>query len=386
MAEKRRRILLVTRNMPPLIGGMERLNWHMAQELSGFDDVRVVAPEGSAHLAPAGVQTMEVPLRPLWKFLALASWRSLREARSWRPDAVLAGSGLTALPALAAARAVGARAAVYVHGLDLTVPHAVYQRLWLPAIRRMDGVIANSRATVQLAEQAGVDAARIGIVHPGVQLPEQLPDAAAVARFRAEHGLGDRTLLLSVGRLSARKGLREFVSYALPRIAAARPDVMLVVIGNTPGDALHAQAQTPESILEEARSVGLEENVRFLGPITDYRLLGVAYRAAAVHVFPVREIPGDPEGFGMVAVEAAAHGLPTVAFSTGGVVDAVENGASGCLIDSNDYAAFAGAVVATFAHRDNLHASCIEFASRFAWPEFGARLRRQLWHRVAYGQ
>lgn len=45
-----------------------------------------------------------------------------------------------------------------------------------------------------------------------------------------------------------------------------------------------------------------------------------------------------PENFGMVAIEAAAHGLPTVAFATGGIVDAVKDGVSGYLVESNNYA------------------------------------------------
>src|SRR3546814_16851853 len=64
----------------------------------------------------------------------------------------------------------------------------------------------------------------------------------------------------------------------------------------------------------------------FLGTITVDALLSVVYKAASAHIFPVREIPGDPEGFGMVAVEAAAHGVPTIAFATGGIVDAVAEG------------------------------------------------------------
>lgn len=45
------RILLITRNLPPLVGGMERLNWHMADELAKRAEVRVVGPVGSAALA-----------------------------------------------------------------------------------------------------------------------------------------------------------------------------------------------------------------------------------------------------------------------------------------------------------------------------------------------
>src|SRR5574337_1276132 len=90
------RILLVTRNLPPLVGGMERLNWHMADELSKTADVRVIGPTGSAAMAPAGVAVREARLQPLWKFLLQAGALARREARTWKPDIVLAGSGLTA--------------------------------------------------------------------------------------------------------------------------------------------------------------------------------------------------------------------------------------------------------------------------------------------------
>lgn len=384
---RRPRILLVTRNLPPLVGGMERLNWHMADELAKHADVRVIGPAGSAALSPTGVSVDEVPLKPLWKFLLHAPWRAWRVARAWRPDVVLAGSGLTAPAAWFAARMSGARTAAYVHGLDLAVPHPVYRALWWPALRRMDRVIANSRATAVLARAVGVQPDRIGIVPPGVDLPVEpaTTDAArgttngsVVADFRERHQLGHRPLLLSVGRLSTRKGLREFVTLALPGIVKAHPDALLLVVGDAPKDALHAKAQTPDSIRLAAEQAGVERHLRFLGTITDYRELGAIYRAADVHVFPVRELAGDPEGFGMVAVEAAAHGLPTVAFATGGVVDAVAAGESGYLVASDDYDAFVVAVRHVLADHLISRDSCKRYAAKFAWPWFGDGIRKQL--------
>lgn len=370
------RILIVTRNLPPLWGGMERLNWHVADELARRAEVRVVGPAGAAAHAPPGVRLHEVPLKPLARFLLGAQWRALRLARAWKPQLVLAGSGLTAPLALLAARACGAKAAAYVHGLDVTVPHLVYRRAWLPALRRMDRVVANSGATARLAALAGVSPDRIGIVHPGVSLAMGGREHAVAERFRAEHSLGMGPLLLSVGRLTQRKGLREFVTEALPIIATARPDVRLVVVGDAPTDALHAHPQTPQSIGAAAEAAGVGRNVRFLGVITDPNRLAACYRAADVHVFPVRDIPDDPEGFGMVAVEAASHGLPTVAFAVGGVADAVADGTSGALVASGDYAAFAGTVlrllaVPIAADRVRSH------AERFSWPRFGNALEAQ---------
>ena len=45
-AAKRARILHITRNLPPLVGGMERLNWHIADELSRRAQVQVIGPQG----------------------------------------------------------------------------------------------------------------------------------------------------------------------------------------------------------------------------------------------------------------------------------------------------------------------------------------------------
>ncbi|HEX7339334.1 MAG TPA: glycosyltransferase family 4 protein, partial [Rhodanobacteraceae bacterium] len=377
-----------TRNLPPLVGGMERLNWHLAAELSKTAEVRVIGPAGGAALAPAGVSVREVPLRPLWKFLLCAWHTARREARRWRPDVVLAGSGLTAPLARAAARVCGARSAVYAHGLDIAVQHPVYRAIWLPAIRAMDVVIANSHATAGLCRGVGVADERLTIVHPGVDLPptpvtgtmEAATHGADIAanNIRQHLGLDQCRILLSVGRLSTRKGLREFVTHSLPRVVATCPDVMLVVVGDAPAQALHATAQTPDSIRAAAAEVGVGDHLKFLGIITDYAKLGAIYRAADVHVFPVREIPGDPEGFGMVAVEAAAHGLPTVAFATGGVVDAVAEGQSGHLVKTGDYAAFAQAVTVTLADEQTWAPRCEAFAARFAWSAFGEQTRAAL--------
>lgn len=346
----------------------------MAEELARSHEVVLVAPRGAAAHAPGAVTVVEVPLRPLGRFVGSAQWHALRIARAWRPQVVLAGSGLTAPLSWLAARSCGARAFAYVHGLDLTVPRKAYRMLWLPGLRRLDRVIANSHATATLARGIGIPGSRIDVVHPGVSLPAL--DSQARQRFRAEHGLGDAPVLLSVGRLTQRKGLREFVTEVLPRVAARFPQVRLVVVGDAPAHSLFARAQSPQSIQAAADSAGVGACLRFLGTCFG-RELADAYAGADVHVFPVRQIPDDPEGFGMVAVESAAHGLPTVAYATGGVVDSVREGVSGALVEPGDAAGFAAAVDSLLCR--SLPAARIRaFAEEFAWERFGQRLRMVL--------
>lgn len=374
------RILLITRNLPPLLGGMERLNWHLIDELARSDDVHVIGPREAASQIPPAATFYSVPLRPTWKFLLRAAASTVRIVRTLRPKAVLAGSGLTAPLAWLAARLCGARAVTYIHGLDITTRHPIYRAIWLPAIRRMDAVICNSHSTQKFALAAGVPKERLALVYPGAKtpIPERPPED--IDRFRKLYEVDDNPVIISVGRLTERKGLREFVLNGLPSILKKSPRATLLVVGDAPKDALHAHshAQSPESILEAARSVGVESAVRFVGAITDHDLLCTAYQAADVHVFPVRSIPGDTEGFGMVAIEAATNGLPTVAFATGGVVDAVADGTSGYLAPPHDYERLADNVIRALDSRDLLRLSCREHGQKFSWERFGAEVRHVL--------
>jgi phosphatidylinositol alpha-1,6-mannosyltransferase len=371
------RVVLITRNLPPERGGMQRLNWHMALELTKKFEVAVVGPQGCKSFL-VGCTVREITGKPLWRFFLGALSGGLATAWRFRPDVVLAGSGLTAPFAWLAAKAVGARMVVYVHGLDLIADYFFYRWFWRPFIRRADLCIANSRNTAELAARIGVPKSRIEIVHPGVDIPA--PENRAANDFRARFALGDRPLLLSVGRLIARKGLLEFVENSLPQVVARFPNACLVVLGDETPDLLHGSSMgLGERIRQRADALGVGANLRFIGAQDDATLAS-AYRAADVHVFPVREVRDDIEGFGMVAVEAAAHGLPTVAFAVGGVPDAVEDGVSGFLVPADDYARLSESIVGLLGrpHESGLRHTAREFAEQFRWDNFGAQIRSNM--------
>ncbi|MHB9022007.1 MAG: glycosyltransferase family 4 protein [Halothiobacillus sp.] len=368
------RILVITKNLPPTMGGMERLHWHVINELSRRNDVHVIGPINARSYMPRAVAITGVPLKPLPLFLFCTKIATIFHSIIFQPDIVIAGSGLTAPFAWLAARITGARCVVLLHGLDVNPPSRVFRWFWRPFFKHFDRVIAISRYTRELALSVGVTDSKIKIVHPGVDIPTL--DETARGRFRSKYNLGDGPILISVGRLAARKGVWEFVTEVLPIIAAKQPNVVLAIIGDTPTQALHAELQSPVSIQAAADAVGVGSRIRFIGKISDKELLD-AYQAADIHVFPIRYIPNDPEGFGMVAIEAAAAGSPTVAYAIGGVVDAISEGVSGYLVPPGDVAAFADAVL-NLIEQPLPFDGIRDFAKGFSWSKFGERFENSL--------
>lgn len=365
--------LLITKNFLPTLGGMERMNTQIAWQLARSFELALIAPEGSTPHAPPDGDTREVPLRPLWRFF-LEATRATLHYRTAPPDMIIAGSGLTAPMAWLLGRLTGKPTAVFVYGLDLTTPHPIYRLIWLWCLRRIDTVLAISAPTARLAEAVGISSHKLRIINPGVTLPSL--DPLARERFRERLQLGDTPLLLSVGRLTRRKGLLRFVRDIMPEILITHPDTQLIVIGEEPKHALYSQVQRQEEIESVATSLGIADHIRFLGAVTEQEL-AEAYQAADVHIFPGEEVPNDPEGFGLVAVEAAAHGLQTVAFATGGVIEAVRSEMSGLLIPPDQTRAFSSAVcrlLTTPMPQHNIRA----FAESLSWDAFGDRLRDTL--------
>lgn len=363
-------VLLITRNFPPVVGGIEKLNQRMFEGLSQHFTAVLIAPKGVKQFVPPNAKVYESPSLSLPVFFLYALVTSIYLAIKLKPRVVLAGSGLTAPFAYIASRFTRGKSIVYLHGLDLIADSAIYQGIWLPFIRRCDAVIANSTNTKQLAIEKGVQEHRISIVFPGTDIPELNSENAK--RFREKYEFGEYPILLSVGRITERKGLLPFIQNAFPQIRENFPSVKLVIIGSEP---VHALKQDKQNITAEIKNYlqknNLTDAVIFLGRCDDETLIA-AYQAANVHVFPVLASNSDVEGFGMVAIEAAANGLQTVAFDVGGVADAVNSGETGCLVSAADYIGMSMAVIRVLEPTDsnqNIN-QCRDFAKQRSWSVF----------------
>jgi phosphatidylinositol alpha-1,6-mannosyltransferase len=284
---------------------------------------------------------------------------------------VIGGSGLTAPLLLVLKTLIRCRTLILVHGLDIIVDHWLYQRLFIPALCRTDRVVTNSRNTGRLAMEKGVPKARITIIHPGTHIAE-MANEERKQEFLHRYQIPFPRYMLFAGRMTRRKGLSPFIRRSLPDILKAFPDSGLVVVGDNPNDSLNKQGEQQE-VKAAIQDTKLTDKVMFLGQVDD-RDLETAYACAAVHVFPLIEVPGDVEGFGMVAIGAAACGTPTVAFSTGGVADAIST-ESGILIEPGRYNIFANAVINTLHGESLSKQQCICHAQRFIWNIYNQKIK-----------
>jgi len=186
--------------------------------------------------------------------------------------------------------------------------------------------IAVSRAEVTQFRTAGIEAEGIDLVHNGLDLAEfeDLPERGA---FRSARGLGDRPLVLYLGKLTPRKGVDHLVE-AVARLR--NQDAVLVVAGNDMG------VRGP--LERRVEALGLQSRVKFLGLVTGPERLG-ALADADVLVYPsTREI------FGLVPFEGLLCGTPAVVTDDCGCGELVSDARAGELVRYGDPTALARAL------------------------------------------
>jgi len=365
------RLTIVTRNFPPLQGGMERLNEQIFKILSKQYQCQLFGPAGCEEYVAKGVATGS-RISPTPLFLLLSFVRAfISHLKNKPPRVVIGGSGLVAPVVVTLSKIFGSRSVLMIHGLDIIVESRLYQLVFLPFIRHADLIVSNSENTKNLAIARGVNSHRIVVIPPGVEIPEL---SNKESEIQDNPKITDAKILLSVGRLIPRKGLSEFIRQGLPSLINHDPDVELWIAGTEAKSALNKNRFSVQAQIEQAiEETGLQDNIKLLGRVEDSELSAL-YRAADVFVFPLIETAGDVEGFGMVAIEAAIHGTPTVAFDCGGVRDAIEHGESGYLVKPGEYEEFMDAIKRAPHELDSKVMT--DFAASFSWHRYGPKLCR----------
>ena len=200
-----------------------------------------------------------------------------------------------------------------LHGTDITIvgqDHS-FHAITKFSIEKSDRITAVSAFLKEETIRA------FGCVSCDVQVIHNFVDPLVYDRARYDPALraqlgGGRKILMHISNFRPVKRVGDVVRI-FERVHREVPSV-LVMVGDGP-ERLHAE--------EEARALGVEHDVRFLG-----RIDAVAPLLAAADLFL---LPTDRESFGLSALEALASGVPALAYNAGGIREVIIDGETGAL-------------------------------------------------------
>ncbi|MFT4199971.1 glycosyltransferase family 4 protein [Gordonia sp. (in: high G+C Gram-positive bacteria)] len=355
------KLLLVSWEYPPVVvGGLGRHVHNLAVELAAIGhDVVVLTrrPTGSdAMTHPTTVTTAEgvriiaaaedppefdfgTDMMP-WTLamghaMIRAGLRLLRDdgtGEAWTPDVVHAHDWLVAHPAIALAEFFDVPLVATIHATEAgrhsgwvaaKTNRQVHSVEWWLA-READALITCSTSMRdEVSRLFGPELAEIQVIHNGIAVDEWPHSPRAAQGGPAE--------LLFAGRLEYEKGVQDLLA-ALPRIRRTHPGTTLTIAGSG------TQLDWLQELARKHRVVGA---VDFVGPVERSELIALMHRCAAI------VLPSRYEPFGIVALEAAATGIPLVVSTAGGLGEAVTDTVTGMTFPPADVTALAAAVRTT---------------------------------------
>lgn len=216
------------------------------------------------------------------------------------------------------------------------------------AFAQSHGFISISEWTREILSKRGVDSKRVVVIHP------RLPALYERIQPRPDRRDDGVLRLLTVSRLNSEEAYKgqDHVIEALARIRKTQPNLRIeyTIVGD---------GRDISRLKQRSVSCGVDKLVRFEPGVKHRDELLDKYHHHDVFIMPSRYGHWGGrwrgEGFGIVYVEAAACGLPTIAYRCGGVMDIVEHGHSGLLAEPDNIEDLARQISELAASPERLH-------------------------------
>jgi glycosyltransferase involved in cell wall biosynthesis len=349
---------------PEKLGGLDRYYRDLLEHLPEASGIVI----GASPNVPARVSAVAAHDDPLPKRL-LAFWRAAQSVAG-RTDVVDAHFALYALAPLLVGRL--RRKPVVVHfqgpwaeeavsaGDGSCAKRTARRLLERTAYRRADQIVVLSSPFRQtLVERYGIRPWHINVEPPGVDLER----FTIGPRERAREHLGlpaQAFIAVAVRRLVPRMGLDVLVEAWADAVVNLPPESTLLIAGDGP---------LRTKLASIACDSGAGDSVRILGRVGDDELVDL-YRAADVAVVPTLH----HEGFGLVVLEAAACGTPSIVTGVGGLPESVAALDSSLVVAPGDRAALRDRLVRAQTDRPS-RAAARAHAERFDWGAIAHRHR-----------
>lgn len=216
---------------------------------------------------------------------------------------------------------------INIHGLDIRLAKkSSWKSYWLKKILNKSSlIVVNSEYTKnEVLSVSGLQKKEIIIAYPCPDSITPMPQDD-IENLKNRLAIDeDNVVVLSIGRLIKRKGFDRVLLH-LSEIVTMFPKVIYIIAGSGP-----EMDNLGKIVIEN----NLQNFVRIVGDISDQERTGL-YSISNIFVLPAREDKNDIEGFGIVYLEAAQFGIPSIASNAGGAAEAVIHGETGLVFGSS---------------------------------------------------
>jgi glycosyltransferase involved in cell wall biosynthesis len=297
---------------------MERAAFELSRHLSQITPVKLIKWGGSNKWLPFVLPWLF--FRGLWSLLTN------------KIQVIYLQDGLLAPLGVVFKLFTGKPVIITLHGRDITYGNPLYQFLIPRCLKRLDRIACVSEAIRQACCKRKVKADKTVVIANGISDDFYLSTDKKKLRnelaTKLKQDLGERKILLTVGRFVEKKGIHWFVEEVMPKLA---DNTFVYVIAGS-------------GLLEPVIRKSIEEhklqNDIFLLGWANSDMLRLLYNTADIFVMPNIPVEGDMEGFGLVALEAASCGLPVVASNLEGIMEVIRDNENGFLVEPGSPQAF----------------------------------------------
>ncbi len=299
-----KKVLLLTHEYYPFAGGVARYCYNL---FKNFAEDRYIVMTDCPLVHSEGNKIHKKLLTPLlWPHWLFGLWSVMRVVKKnnieiiFTPNILPLGSITYFIKKI-----FGIPYIISLHGLDINLA-LEHKASWTKKILiNSTQVICNTKYTANLIKDF-VPAEKVNVIYPSVDISAEHLDVDKIKILKQKYNITDETVILTVGRLVARKGQARVIE-ALKNLSDLQ--VKYFIIGDGPDKDL---------LSRQIHEAHLENKVFLLDRITDDEVK-YFYKLADIFAMPHQSIGDDVEGFGIVFLEAATFHLPIIAGSGGGV-------------------------------------------------------------------
>ena len=353
--------LIVTRNFPPDIGGMQVLMGGLTEDLLNHGPVKVFTYNYKNSDIYDKKSTANIE-----RIKGIKLFRKYRKANLVN-NFIKASTNIRALitdhwkslELISKENLKKTKIFCLIHSKEINheMGSLINKRI-IKSTNNANFIIANSNFTKELAIKVGIDISKIHIIFPGIQKPNKIEN---ISKINAEKNFGDSfPKIITVARLDKRKG-HDKILMLIKNLKPKFPKIKYISIGF---------GKEENNLLKLVRELNIENEVIFLKNI-DHNLKTALIAEANLFLMPSRIEKKSVEGFGISFIEAASYGVASIGGKDGGASDAITHKETGLICDGNDLNSIYDSVVSFFENENFIKygKKAKEFSEKFYWDK-----------------